>query len=186
MMNKIAIRRARSCDDSRNKGFSLVELIIVIAIMAVLTAILAPQLLRYVERAREARDKHNLSMFLRTMQMACVDYSTSDARGGEVIYARNGGGATYTVDGTYGSLNPSLIDMMLAAFGPERAGASKGEYYEGLPPLVSRKFRTYNNGNGVQFNFVILNADGTTTKIDNPGNSNGAPLTVQYKGPSLT
>ena len=32
-----------------DKGFSLIELIIVITIMAILTAMLAPQLLRYVE-----------------------------------------------------------------------------------------------------------------------------------------
>lgn len=39
-----------------NKGFSLVELIIVIAIMAVLMAVLAPQFLRYVERSRLQSD----------------------------------------------------------------------------------------------------------------------------------
>lgn len=39
-----------------NKGFSLVEIIIVIAIMAILAAALAPQLIKYLEKAREASD----------------------------------------------------------------------------------------------------------------------------------
>lgn len=39
-----------------NKGFSLVELIIVIAIMAVLVGVLAPQFLKYVEQSRKATD----------------------------------------------------------------------------------------------------------------------------------
>ena len=39
-----------------NKGFSLVELIVVIAIMAVLVGVLAPQLIKYVEKSREAID----------------------------------------------------------------------------------------------------------------------------------
>lgn len=42
-----------------NKGFSLVELIIVIAIMAVLVGVLAPQLIKYVEKSREATDIQN-------------------------------------------------------------------------------------------------------------------------------
>lgn len=42
-----------------NKGFSLVELIVVIAIMAVLVGVLAPQLIKYVEKSREATDIQN-------------------------------------------------------------------------------------------------------------------------------
>ena len=40
----------------RNKGFSLVELIIVIAIMAVLAGALAPALIKYINKARLSAD----------------------------------------------------------------------------------------------------------------------------------
>nr|MCR4648880.1 type II secretion system GspH family protein [Lachnospiraceae bacterium] len=39
-----------------NKGFSLVELIIVIAIMAILTGVMAPQLIRHMEKTNVAAD----------------------------------------------------------------------------------------------------------------------------------
>lgn len=41
---------------TNNRGFSLVELIIVVAILAVLIGILAPQYLKYVERAKRVKD----------------------------------------------------------------------------------------------------------------------------------
>ena len=45
---------------SNNKGFSLVELIIVIAIMAVLVGVLAPQFIKYVESSRQSTDLQNI------------------------------------------------------------------------------------------------------------------------------
>ena len=38
-----------------NKGFSLVELIVVIAIMAVLVGVLAPTLIKNIEKSRESQ-----------------------------------------------------------------------------------------------------------------------------------
>ncbi|MBO5610235.1 MAG: prepilin-type N-terminal cleavage/methylation domain-containing protein [Eubacterium sp.] len=40
----------------KDSGFTLVELIIVIAIMAILSAAIAPAVIRYIEKARKADD----------------------------------------------------------------------------------------------------------------------------------
>lgn len=56
-----------------NKGFSLVELIIVIAIMAVLVGVLAPQFIKYVESSRQSTDIDNVAEF-----KACVEAYVAD------------------------------------------------------------------------------------------------------------
>ena len=56
-----------------NKGFSLVELIIVVAIMAVLMVVLAPQLLKYVEKTRLQKDNSAISEIANAIEIACAD-----------------------------------------------------------------------------------------------------------------
>ena len=60
---------------SNNKGFSLVELIIVIAIMAVLVGVLAPAYLRYVEKSRKSADIQAVDAVMSAMEAAAIDPS---------------------------------------------------------------------------------------------------------------
>ena len=62
-----------------NKGFSLVELIIVIAIMAVLVGVLAPQFLRYVERGRQSKDVENFDLVRETINTYYADETNPPA-----------------------------------------------------------------------------------------------------------
>lgn len=52
-----------------NNGFSLIELIVVVAIMAVLVGVLAPAYLRYVEKARRQTCYWNMDNVVREVQL---------------------------------------------------------------------------------------------------------------------
>ncbi len=67
-----------------NKGFSLVELIIVIAIMAILIAVLAPQYLRYVEKSRLQADNSAVGEVANAVKVAAAnDRINASISGGE-------------------------------------------------------------------------------------------------------
>lgn len=54
-----------------DKGFSLIELIIVIAIMAVLVAIIAPNLTKYLGASKKRADEVNMNTVKGTLEKAC-------------------------------------------------------------------------------------------------------------------
>ncbi|MCD7726694.1 MAG: prepilin-type N-terminal cleavage/methylation domain-containing protein [Clostridiales bacterium] len=97
-----------------NKGFSLVELIIVIAIMAILIVVLAPQYLRYVERSRNSTDMQNATEIVTAIQIYAADPEASDpittADDGAVIKIGSSGGS---VSGGTSAITTALTDAGL-------------------------------------------------------------------------
>lgn len=87
---------------NRNNGFSLVELIVVIAIMAVLVAVLAPALLQYVERSRAQKDDSAMGEVTNAIQLALADQNAYDEALKYVLSGKNGGNyaSSCYVDGT--------------------------------------------------------------------------------------
>lgn len=75
-----------------NGGFSLVELIIVIAIMAVLVGILAPQYLSYMHKAKVAADWANLKNYFTEIQ---ADYISTGEWNPEVPLLDYNDASTY-------------------------------------------------------------------------------------------
>ena len=63
----------------QNSGFTLVELIIVIAIIAVLSAVAAPQYIKYVEKSRVSADMDTAAVIETAIAVLCTDGTISTA-----------------------------------------------------------------------------------------------------------
>ena len=64
--------------ESGNKGFSLLELIIVIAIMAVLVGFIVPQYMKYVNKSKLANDKQVITAIHNALAAAILDENIAD------------------------------------------------------------------------------------------------------------
>lgn len=84
---------------TNNKGFSLVELIIVIAIMAILAGAIAPALIRYIDRSRKSNDIN-----------ACKSIKTAfeTALTNEDLYSELVTGVNYTINENSTSISPAI------------------------------------------------------------------------------
>ncbi len=95
-----------------NKGFSLVELIIVVAIMAVLIGVLAPQYLRYVEKSRLQKDNTSISEFANVLKMSAAEESVvSKLSSTGETFTFNASGELQTTGVTADLLNEIALTM---------------------------------------------------------------------------
>ena len=95
-----------------NKGFSLVELIIVIAIMAILIVVLAPQYLKYVEKSRNSTDLQNVTEIKTALEVYAADPdATKSLPAGKkvVIFITTTGGSIQTDESAGGDFAETAL-----------------------------------------------------------------------------
>lgn len=68
----------KKMSQKNNKGFSLVELIVVVAIMAVLMGVLVPTLVKNVEKSKKQKDRNAIEEIRNTMVTNLADPEYSD------------------------------------------------------------------------------------------------------------
>lgn len=99
--------------EMNNKGFSLVELIIVIAIMAILIVVLAPQYLKYVERSRNSTDLQNATELKTAIETYVADpESTLSMPQGNTVELK-----MEATGGTTGGTSQNVADAALTSAG---------------------------------------------------------------------
>lgn len=94
--------------ENEEKGFSLVELIIVIAIMAILVGIVASQVLPYMEKSRKSKDQQIVSGIVTdvvsAIAQADTDVSTFSVTGYAALKSQAQIGTVFTeLQGTSGT-----------------------------------------------------------------------------------
>ena len=98
---------------NKNKGFSLVELIVVVAIMAVLVGILAPAYLSYVEKTRRGADEDMAEEVRHSIEVATAEICVYDEvkTGASFTFANGNAIAGQIAAATYPNLNDPMADV---------------------------------------------------------------------------
>ena len=100
-----------------NKGFSLVELIVVVLIMAIIAVALAPQVMRWVENSRKSNDIEAYGSLVNALQVAGTDEAVLDGFTAQTV--------TFTSTGV-GGINDADLQKAVIRTLPELEGATAG------------------------------------------------------------
>lgn len=160
---------------TNNKGFSLVELIVVVAIMAVLMVVLAPQYLRYVEKTRLQKDNSAIAEIANAVKIAMAEETINSAvdsnskitiknaanTAASIKFADN---AVLKADGT--TEIDALISELEAIFGTELKTESN-TYNTAAAPIILKIVKT-NGTVSIEVAGFIESANGTATTDTNP------------------
>lgn len=112
-----------------DKGFSLIELIIVIAIMAVLVAVFSPMYIKYIHKSGVARDWTNLKLYYDEIQ---ADYVSTGEYNPNVkaLSTDSNAEAGYIGLKQIDSLNGDTIKMKAGIFVVRKTKSGYHIYYQ--------------------------------------------------------
>ena len=79
----------------QDKGFSLVELIIVIAIMAILAAAIVPAVVQYIDKSRKAMDVQTAQVIYNACELAMTSGNDAAYEGWDVCVTKYGNHSNY-------------------------------------------------------------------------------------------
>jgi len=138
-----------------NKGFSLVELIVVVLIMAIIAVALAPQVMKWVENSRKSNDIENYNALIEAANVAGTNEDV----------LKNLTTATVTFDENGVLISNSQLSAAMAKTLPDIAGASDTNHADKIK--VQGDWPDDDPYNGGTFSFTVSKdaSDGNGIKI---------------------
>ena len=154
-----------------NKGFSLVELIIVIAIMAILVGVMAPQLIKYIEKANVSADTQVCDSVRTAVQTTIMDPA--------IVTDKTYTDVTTNTETTYASLDTLISSAGAASFGTNIADLLSLSATTGTDALLQDQLKSAGtDAAGLAFN-VYLGTNGSNIIVFLPGtDASGAKNTT--------
>lgn len=147
-----------------NKGVSLMELIIAISIMAVLVGVIAPSMVKYVGKARQAKVEQEASAFLKSAQVALIEVTADGkAPGDDCIKNKANAASPYYRGGTkYGNLTNWTVHNGVVA------NASNGPFADAFFKLLGisygKEWKSGSSSVPISTSQPKLNPAGSMTK----------------------
>ncbi len=135
-----------------NKGFSLVELIVVVLIMAIIAVALAPQVMKWVENSRKSTDIENYNALVLAANTASTNEDIIAAVKTANITISMTKTSTTTDDATTGKKFEALLTENLPGWGATKI--TSGDWSSYTFKVTVKKSPT---GNGIQ----VIRGDGT-------------------------
>lgn len=152
-----------------NKGFSLVELIIVIAIMAILIGVMAPQLIKYIEKTNVSADIQLCDTVHQAIVMAMTDPEVLTANDHSASQIRNiqDGSSSMRCGGGFANSAFTRTVNEIAGFDVFSSGdAQLQENLQSSPANANGALYIQGTGGG-GFVLWIWGSDVTAQKIEN-------------------